>query len=172
MAEAAHWLGVILLALLCVAALLTLILGLPGTFVIVLAAALYGWATGFAEVTLWTVGGLLGLALLAELIEFASAARGGGESGPKPSRRITFAAIAGAVVGGILGVPLLFGIGALLGAFAGAFAGAAAAAVSEGHDRETAVRHGMQALRGRVLGFVVKSAIATAMTVWLIVTAL
>jgi len=89
-----------------------------------------------------------------------------------PSRRITIGAIAGAVVGGLLGAPFFFGVGALAGAFGGAFAGAALAAMWEGHDRETVVHHGMQALRGRVLGFVVKSAIATAMTAWLIVTAL
>ena len=172
MAEVAHWLGITLLAVFCVAALLTLILGLPGTFLIVLVGAVYGWATGFAEVTPGTVGGLFALALLAEAIEFASAARGGGDAGPRPSLRITVGAIAGAVAGGLLGAPLLFGIGALFGAFAGAFAGAALAATWEGHDRDTAVHHGMQALRGRVLGFVVKSAIATAMTAWLIVTAL
>jgi len=172
MAAVAYWLGIALLALLCVGALLTLILGLPGTFLIVLIGGVYGWATGFAEVTPGTIAGLFGLALLAEAIEFASAARGGGDPTRKPSLRITIAAIAGAIVGAMLGAPLFFGIGALFGAFAGAFAGAALAAVSEGHDRDTAVHHGMQALRGRVLGFVVKSAIATAMTVWLIVTAL
>jgi uncharacterized protein len=172
MAEVAHWLGIALLALLCVGALLTLVFGLPATFLIVVIGGLYGWATGFTEVTAGTLAGLFALAVLAEAIEFASAARGGGEGGPKPSLRITLAAIAGAIVGGLVAAPLFFGIGALLGAFAGAFFGAAAAAAWEGHDRDTAVRHGMQALRGRVLGFVVKSAIATAMTVWLIVTAL
>jgi hypothetical protein len=172
MAEVTHWLGIALLALLCVGALLTLVLGLPGTFMIVLIGGVYGWATGFAEVTVGTIAGLFGLALLAEAVELASVARGGGDPARKPSLRITIAAIAGAIVGAIFGAPLFFGIGALFGAFAGAFAGAALAAVSEGHDRDTAVHHGMQALRGRVLGFVVKSAIATAMTVWLIVSAL
>jgi uncharacterized protein YqgC (DUF456 family) len=172
MAETAHWLGIILLALLCVGALLTLVFGLPATFLIVLIAGVYGWATGFAEVTWGTIAGLLGLALLAEAIEFASAARGGSDPATRPSLRITASAIAGAVAGGLLGAPLFFGIGALLGAFAGAFAGAALAATWEGHAREVAVRHGIRALRGRMLGFVVKSAIATAMTVWLVVTAL
>jgi hypothetical protein len=172
MAEVAHWLGIVLLAFLCVGALLTLVFGLPATFLIVLIGGVYAWATGFAEVTLGTVGGLFALAVLAELIELASAARGGGEGAPKPSLRITVAAIAGAIAGGLIGAPLFLGIGALFGAFGGAFAGAAAAAMSEGHDRDTVVRHGVQALRGRVLGFVVKSAIATAMTVWLVITAL
>lgn len=172
MAEIGHWLGILLLVVLCVGALLTLVFGLPGTFLIVLVGAIYGWATGFAEVTLSTVGGLFALAMLAELIELVSAARAGGEGAPKPSLRITLAAIAGAIAGALVGTPFFLGIGALFGAFGGAFLGAAAAAMSEGHDRDTAVRHGMQALRGRVLGFVVKSAIATAMTVWLVVTAL
>jgi len=172
MADVIHWLGILTLAVLCVGALMTLILGLPGTFLIVLVGLAYGWATGFSEVTWATIGGLLALALLAEAIELASAARGGGEGAAKPSLRITFAAIAGAIAGGLVGAPIFFGVGALFGAFAGAFAGAALAAVSEGHGRDAAVRHGLQALRGRVLGFVVKSAIATAMTVWLVVTAL
>jgi uncharacterized protein YqgC (DUF456 family) len=172
MAEIAHWLGILLLTVLCVSALLTLVLGLPGTFLIVLIGAAYGWATGFAEVTPGILGWLFGLALLAEAIEFVSAARGGGEAAPKPSLRITVGAVVGAVGGGLLCAPLFFGLGALFGAFGGAFVGAGLAAIWEGHDRRVAVRHGMQALRGRVLGFVVKSAIATAMAAWLIVTAL
>lgn len=172
MAELAHWAGVLLLALVCAVALASLVLGLPGTFLIVLAGLVYAWLTGFAEVTWATLAGLAALALLAELIEFASAAGGGRDPALRPSRRITLSAIAGAIVGAIAGAPLLLGLGALLGAFAGAFGGAALAAASEGHDRGTAMRHGLRALRGRVLGFVVKAALATAMTIWLLVSAL
>lgn len=171
MAEVAHWLGIALLLLGCLVALASLVLGLPGTFLIVGLAALYGWATGFAEISWLAIGGLLAAAMTAEVIEFASAAGGGSDPSMKPSRRITVAAIVGAFAGAILGAPILLGLGALLGAFAGAFGGAAVAAMSEGSDRETALRHGARAMRGRVLGFIVKAAIATAMTAWLVVSA-
>ena len=60
----------------------------------------------------------------------------------------------------------------LLGALAGAFAGAALATKIEGHDNEVALRSGFAAFRGRLLGFIVKSAIGVAMTVVLISAAL
>ena len=85
---------------------------------------------------------------------------------------VELGAIAGAIAGTIFGAPLLLGIGALLGAFGGAFAGAALAAASEGHDRGRALAHGFSALRGRVLAFVVKSAVAIVMIVWLTAAAL
>jgi hypothetical protein len=172
MSELYQVLGVAVLVLCCVVALASLVFGLPGTFLIVGVAFVYAWVTDFAGVTLVTVFGLLGLALIAEGIEFLSAAAGSKDPSLAPSRRITVLAILGAVVGAIAGAPLLFGLGALLGAFGGAFAGAALAAASLGHDRSAVFRHGMHALRGRVLGFVVKSALATVMSVWLVVSAL
>lgn len=158
-----HVLGIALLLLACAAALLTLILGLPGTMLIVGIALLYGWATDFALIHWSTVGWLLLLALIAEGLEFL--ASGAGAAGARPSRRVTIGALAGAFAGGIVGAPFLFGIGALLGALAGAFAGAALAVRSEGGTMEASVATGLAAMRGRLLGFVVKAAIAAAMVV-------
>ena len=155
-------LGISLLILFCLLGLVLLVLGLPGTFLIAGAAAVYGWATGFASLTTATVVWLFVMAVAGEVIEFASAAAGGRA---KASRRVTIAAIAGAVVGGIFGAPFFFGVGALLGALGGAFAGATLAATAEGKTGDAAIRHGVDALRGRLLGFIVKSAIAVAMTV-------
>lgn len=156
------WLGIVLLALFCLLGLAFLILGLPGTFVIVGASAIYGWMTGFQALTWGTVGLLLIMALVGEVIEFASTVMGGKE---QPSRRVAISAVLGAIVGGIFGVPFFFGVGALFGALGGAFAGAWLAATAEGHSHDRAVRHGFDALRGRLLGFIVKTAIACAMTV-------
>jgi hypothetical protein len=171
MDDAAHVAGVIVLLLLCGAALFSLVVGLPGTFLIFALGLGYGAMTGFTGVTWPTLAGLLALAVAAELIEFLATARGAGGS-EKPSFRVTLGAIGGAIAGGILCAPLLFGLGALLGAFAGAFAGAALAAGSEGQDRGRALAHGFSALRGRVLGFVVKSAVAIVMIVWLTAAAI
>jgi len=171
MDDLAHVTSVLLLLLLCGAALFSLVFGLPGTFLIFGIGLAYGAMTGFAGVTWPTLAGLLALAVAAELIEFMATARGAGGT-EKPSFRVTVGAIGGAIAGGILCAPLLFGVGALLGAFAGAFGGAALAAGSEGQDRGRALAHGFSALRGRVLGFVVKSAVAIVMIVWLTAAAI
>jgi uncharacterized protein YqgC (DUF456 family) len=163
METALHVVGVLLLLIVCLASLATLLLGLPGTFFIVLAALAYGWATGFAAVKWSTVGWLLLLAATGEGIEIFAGAVGAG--GKRPSWRVMGGALAGAVVGGVVGTPFLLGVGSLLGALVGAFTGAAFAVVSEGGTMRSALSTGLAALRGRLLGFVVKAAVAVVMCV-------
>ena len=156
-----HVLGVALLLLACVAALFTLVLGIPGTLLIVGFALFYGWATDFTLIAWSTVGWLTLMAVVAEGLEFL--ASGAGAAGERPSRRVTFGALGGAFAGGLVGAPLLFGVGALLGALAGAFAGAALAVRSEGGTVDHSIRTGLAAMRGRLLGFVLKAAIGVGM---------
>jgi hypothetical protein len=163
MATMLHVLGLVLLLLACGAALFTLVLGMPGTLLIVGFALFYAWATDFTLITWSTIGWLGLLAVIAEVVEFL--ASGAGAAGARPSRRVTGGALAGAFVGGIVGTPFLLGVGALLGALAGAFAGAALAVRSEGGSTEHSIRTGLAAMRGRLLGFVVKAAIAVVMVV-------
>jgi hypothetical protein len=158
-----HTLSLFLLAAVCFAALVSLLFGLPGTMVIVAAAVLYAWATEFAAVTWGTIGWLALLAVIGEGLEFLTGAVGA--AGERPSKRVTVAALAGGFIGGVVGTPLLFGIGSLLGVLAGAFAGAALAVVSEGGSRAAALRTGVAALRGRLLGFVLKVSVAIVMVV-------
>ncbi|MEO8602965.1 MAG: DUF456 family protein [bacterium] len=165
-----HVAGLMLLFLGCAAALFALVFGLPGTVLIVLFAMLYGWATGFVAVQWSTIGWLALLAVVAEGLEFFAGAAGA--VGARPSRRVTIGAIGGAFVGAILGAPILFGIGALLGALAGAFIGAAVAVRSEGGSLDESLTTGMAALRGRLLGFIVKSALAVVMVVIVMIAAL
>jgi len=157
-----HLVGLLLLLMACLGAFASLLLGLPGTFLIVGAALVYGWATGFAAVQWSTVGWLFLLAAVGEVCEFLAAARA---VGARPSRRVMVCALVGAVAGGLIGAPFLFGAGALLGALAGAFAGAALAVVSEGGTLGAALSTGLAAMRGRLLGFVLKAAAAAAMLV-------
>lgn len=154
-------LGVALLLLACVAALFTLVLGIPGTLLIVGFALFYAWATDFTLITWSTVGWLALMAMIAEGLEFL--ASGVGAAGQRPSRRVTVGALGGAFAGGIVGAPFLFGVGALLGALAGAFAGAALAVRSEGGTVDHSIRTGLAAMRGRLLGFVLKAAIGVGM---------
>jgi hypothetical protein len=159
-----YLLGLLLLGVGCLVGLVTLLFGLPGTFVILVTAAVYAWATGFEAVSLSTVGWLLALAVVAEVLEFVAAAAASAP-GARPSRRVQVSAIVGSIIGGILGAPILFGIGALFGALAGAFAGAAIAVGSEGGSISEATAHGFAALRGRFLGFLLKTSIAVVMVI-------
>jgi hypothetical protein len=156
-----HVLGLALLFTACLAALFSLVLGVPGTFIIIGLALVYGWATGFAAVQWSTIGWLTALALAGEVVE--SGAAGAAAAGTRPSRRVTFAALVGAVIGGVVGVPFLLGVGALLGALAGAFVGAALAVRSEGGTMGESVTTGLAAMKGRLVGFVVKAALAAVM---------
>lgn len=157
-----HVIGLLLLLIVCLASCASLLLGLPGTFLIVGAALAYGWATGFATVQWSTVGWLFLLAMVGEAVEFFAAASAVGE---RPSRRVMAGALVGGIAGGLVGTPFLFGVGALLGALTGAFAGAALAVVSEGGTMDAAFSTGLAALRGRLLGFVLKAAVAAVMLV-------
>ena len=169
MATAAYIFGLLVLSFVCLLALVSLLFGLPGTFLIIGAAIVYAWATGFAAVQWATIGWLTLLALVAEAIELAAGAAGA--SGERPSRRVTIFTLLGGIAGAIIGTPLLFGIGSLLGALAGSFAGAAFAVASQGGTVASSLRTGLAAMRGRLLGFVLKSAIAVAMVVVLLAAA-
>ena len=161
--------GLALLLAVCLGGLLALVLGLPGTFIILGAAFVYAWLGGFAGVTWATLGWLLLLAVIGEGLEFFAAAAGAARE--RPSLRVTVGAIVGGLIGGLIGTPILFGVGSLLGALAGAFVGAALAVASEGGDARSALSTGFAALRGRFLGFVLKTAVAMVMIVLLFAAA-
>jgi hypothetical protein len=160
---AAHLIGVLLLAVTCVLGLASMLLGIPGTFIIFAAGMLYGLLTNFATVTYARLAWLLGMAVFAEGLELLSS--GWGYRGVRPTRRTTGWAVMGSFIGGIVGTPILFGVGSLLGALGGAFAGAALAVASEGGEAGAALRSGLAALRGRLAGLAVKLAIGVAMVI-------
>ena len=164
-----HVAGLLVLAFVCFIGLASLVFSIPGTFIILGAAFVYGWLTGFETIDGITLGWLTGLSLLGEVLEFLSSAFGGGE---RPTRRTAIAAVFGGLVGGLLGAPILFGLGALFGALAGAFAGAAIASLTQQGDASRALRTGLSAMKGRFLGFVTKLAIAVTMIVVLFASAL
>jgi uncharacterized protein YqgC (DUF456 family) len=166
---ALHIFGLILLVVFCIAAAATLVFGLPGTVLLVIIATVYGWATGFAELTGRVLLWLVALAAVGEGFELISATMAVG--GQKPSRRVSLSALLGAFAGGIVGTPFLFGVGSLIGALFGAFAGATLASRSEGRTAVSSVHAGMAAMTGRLAGFVVKAAIAVVMIVLIVAAA-
>ena len=158
----------IVLAVVLLAALLLIPLGLPGIWLIVGAVALYNPVTGSEAVGTGTIVGILVLATIAEIIEFTLAARYTRQYGG--SRRAGWGAILGGIVGAIVGVPIPV-IGSVIGAFVGSFVGALLAEWSRGTSTGTATRVATGALLGRVMATAAKVAIGMVMAVWTLAAA-
>ncbi len=134
--------------------LLLHIVGLPANWILLGLAAVYGLATHWHPVGLWTMLVLAALAGHAEGLEFAvgvgyTAKRGASRWG-----------LTGACLGGILGSLALAGVappfGALGCAFLGSLAGAVLLEYLARRPLDTALRAGRAAFFGRALGAFVK----------------
>lgn len=164
------WIYYLLLLLACAMSLLITILGLPGLWLIILFLAMYGWLTEWDRyVGLTSVLWLLGLAVLAEVVEFLAGAAGSKQAGGR--KRGMVGAVIGGIVGGILGTPLLPIIGTIIGACAGAFAGAVAMEMKD-RDWNEAMRVGVGAAKGRFYGIIIKLAIGALMVLVVLVAAI
>lgn len=155
--------GHVLFWLTMMAGIAIIVVGLPGTFLIVANSFVFAWLTGFVDLTAGVLAGLLAIALVAEGIEFfvgaAAAARFGGSK----------LAMAGAIVGGFLVAiwltSILPFIGTIAGAFIGAFAGATAFEFFSTKDWDKSLRVGYGAFLGALGGRLSKIAAAVAMVV-------
>jgi uncharacterized protein YqgC (DUF456 family) len=130
-----YYMSAVLLILACGAGWLGTLLTLPGNWLIVLFAALFAWlfpAEAGRGIAWATVGWLVGLAVVGEIIEFASSAAGAAKQGA--SRRAVLLSLVGAVVGTVLGLavgmpipvigPIVVAVlGGAIGAFVGAYVG-------------------------------------------------
>lgn len=134
-----------LLALLLLAGLVLVPLGLPGLWLMVLAVIGYGAVTDFVGVGVRTIILAMVLAGLGELIEwwvgFKFAARYGG------SRRAGWGALAGGLLGAMAGLPIPV-LGSVIGSFLGSFIGAALFEYTAAPGN--ALRTGYGALLGRL----------------------
>ena len=145
------------------------LLGLPGNWLMVGWAVVVAWI--FWDVRMiggWTLIGLLGLAVLGELLEFVAGVFGARTAGGSAGG--AFGALVGGIIGAIAGtfvipVPAL---GSLLGACGGAFCGALALELAGGRELEPAVRSGMGAGIGRFFGTVAK--VIVGIGIWVVAT--
>src|SRR2546428_4739012 len=141
-----HSIPAFLAALGCVVGLRLVPLGVPGLWVMVLGVIGYGWLMGFQSVGVATIAVVVGLAFLAELVEwwlgFGLARRYGG------SRRAGWGALVGGLVGAAIGVPVPL-IGSVIAGFVGSFAGATLLEYTTSGTAASAVRAGGGALVGR-----------------------
>ncbi len=147
--------------LVSLAGLVSLVFGLPGTFIILGASVLYGWYGGFSEITVRVIIILVVLALAGELIEFLLGILGSKKY--ESSNRAIVGSIIFGIIGAVMGAPFFFGIGAVIGAFAGAFAGAILMELLQGKKMDEAIKSGWGAFLGRVAGTISKAAVGIAM---------
>lgn len=153
--------SLIIFAAVLFVSILVVPLGLPGLWMMIVAALVYDWLVPAASIGWVTLGIALGLTVLAEVLEFTLSAKYTQKYGG--SRRAGWGAILGGIAGAIVGVPVPV-IGSLIGAFAGAFVGALVLEYTRPEATgSTATRVATGALIGRVaaaaaktsLGFVV-----------------
>ena len=145
-----------LLILALIAGLLMVPLGLPGTWLQVVALGAYAWTHGWRGGWAFVVAALA-LAAIAEVVEFAMGGRFARKYGG--SRRAGWGAILGGLVGAFVGIPVPI-IGSVIGAFIGAFAGAALLELTKNPEMRGAVRVGWGAFLGRLAATVMKAAVA------------
>lgn len=143
---------------------LLVIVGLPGVWLIVLAAVIvewllpgtYGW---------WVVGGAVACAVIGEIAEFVAGAAGARAAGG--SRSAALAATLGAMAGAIIGTIYLIML-PVVGTIVGAVAGAAIAAVMvergmKGRTWGDSGRVARGAAIGRLAAILLKGGIALAL---------
>jgi uncharacterized protein YqgC (DUF456 family) len=156
--------GLLVLALILVASLVMIPLGLPGLWVM-LAAALGYQLLVPGSISWVTTIGCLALALVAEFLEFTLSARYTRKYGG--SRRASWGAIVGGIVGAFVGVPVPI-VGSIVGAFIGSFVGALAAELSRGSTRGQATRVAWGALVGRAVAAAMKMGFGVAIAAWVL----
>ena len=153
------------LGLTCLLSVFLTALRMPGTWVIVAAAAGHGWWTGWTRVTLLTLAVLIGAAVVGEAAEMFTSMLTARRAGA--SRRAVWGGLIGGFVGMILfSIPIPL-IGTVLGALLGCFAGAAIAEFTARKELGQGARVGAFAAIGFVLGAAAKTALAMAMSGWL-----
>lgn len=148
--------------------LLLTLLGLPGNWLMIVAAAVVTWWVDPPLIGKWTFVAVVLLAALGELIELLAGAMGSRLGGG--GRWASLAALIGGVAGAVLGtilipIPVL---GTILGAAIGAFTGSAGVELRAGKSRGEALRAGRGAAIGHVTGNVSKFALGC--VVWLVLT--
>lgn len=158
----------LLLALALALSLLAIPFGLPGTWLMVL-AAWFADRTGDVRIGAVTLMGVALIALGSELLDFVFAARYTRRYGG--SNRGAWGAIAGGLVGAIVGVPVPI-LGSVVGALAGSFVGALAFELWGGAPRDVATRAATGAAIGRAVAMACKAAAGCVIAAWVLGAAL
>jgi hypothetical protein len=154
-----------LLAVVLVLSLALIPLGLPGTWVMILAGVTYGYLVPAGGIGAVAILGCLGIALIAEVLDFTVSARYTRKFGG--SKRGAWGAIIGGIIGAVVGLPVPI-VGSVLGAIAGSFAGALFAEYTGGAAHLTAARAATGAAIGRAVAMGLKAGAGCVIAAWLL----
>ncbi|HEX8523630.1 MAG TPA: DUF456 domain-containing protein [Tepidisphaeraceae bacterium] len=165
------WLYYSLLMVIGFVGILAIVLGLPGIWLIVLAALGYALLTKLAYVGWITLTLLVLIAILSEMVE--AVAGGAGAKREGASKRGIFGAVVGGLIGGLLGtfIPIPI-IGNIIGACLGSLVGAVVMELMVGKELEHSLRIGVGAAKGRFLGIISKLGFAAVILIILAIKAL
>ena len=159
----------VLLALAVVGGLFLVPLGLPGLWLMLVAAIGYRVVAPLGRIGWTTIAVVGALALVAEMLEWSLSARYTRKYGG--SRRAGWAALIGGFIGALVGVPVPI-IGSVLGGLIGSFVGALVGEYSVSGHGPTAQRAAMGSLIGRIATIGVKIGIGFAIGAILLLTPL
>ena len=154
--EVTFWLHLLYYTILLVVGLVGVViatLGLPGLWLMVIAAGIYAIVTGGTALFWPGLITLVVLGLIAEGLEFLAGAAGSQRAGG--GWRGVVGAIVGGIVGAIVGVPIPI-IGPLVGAVLGAGIGATLLEFAGHNDAPLATQIGWGAAKGRMWGIAIK----------------
>jgi uncharacterized protein YqgC (DUF456 family) len=159
---------IIVFGLVLFLSLLLIPVGLPGTWVMILAGVAYLFLAPVSPFGWLVVIGCVAIAVVAEILEFLFAAGYTKKYGG--SNRAAWGAIIGGLVGAVIGVPVPI-IGSVIGGFVGAFAGAMIGEFSRGTSAEGATRAATGATIGRAVAIALKTVAGVMIAAWFLAAA-
>ncbi|MFW6011261.1 MAG: DUF456 domain-containing protein [Desulfosalsimonas sp.] len=154
------------LIIFCLAGLILIPLGMPGTFVILAGAGLYNLITWSMSISAVKLSVLLALALVGEILEYILGMKLAQRRGT--SRPAVIGAIAGGIVGTFAGVPVPV-LGPVIGLFAGVFIGAFLVELVSEKNFSEAFHSAIAAFYGRIGAVFAKTLVGAAMILLLFV---
>jgi uncharacterized protein YqgC (DUF456 family) len=155
--------GLTIFILVLLVGFFSILLGLPGTLVILFDVLVYALATGFNRIGFKILLVLVIISAVAESLEFLFGITWAKRYGT--SKRGIVASLIGGVIGALLLTPVFMGLGALIGSFLGALLGAFTVEILNQGDLKPAARAGFGALMGRLAGMFAKGLCALAMVI-------
>ncbi|MCU0530975.1 MAG: DUF456 domain-containing protein [Syntrophales bacterium] len=155
--------GLTIFVLVMLIGFFAILLGLPGTLVILFDVLVYALVTGFDRIGLGTLLALVAISALAESLEFLIGITWARRYGT--SKRGIAASIVGGIIGAVVLTPAFLGLGALIGSFLGALAGAFTVEILSQRELKPAARAGFGALMGRLAGLFAKGLCGLAMVI-------
>jgi len=162
-----HIAGLLLLAVVLLAGLIAIPLGLGGNFILFGAALIVAVITRFQVVPLWSLGVMAALVALGEILEALLGSLLAKRYGA--SRWGMLGAFAGGLAGAALGTAIFPVIGTVLGSFAGAAAGAILFEWMHRRRLGDAAPAGWGAFLGKLLATGLKVAIGLSLALYLVI---